>query len=285
MGRQRVHREAMSPDLYEFPLRIPRQAFSARNAARAGDVWRAFQEVALEGSTRAGWPPQRYREGDTAFVVRSMLVVHHAEATYGEDLEAQTWIRRMRRGTLCTREVRLAFGAAPVATGTQEWVHVGPERKPVRARPELVAAFPEREDGTTATLPAWRQASGPERRFAFDVWYTWMDPLDHVNHPAYVDFCDEATSRVLVEAGLPALSLAPVAEKLTFRSGALAGERLEVLTSPVGVIDEDIVVLTHALKVGERVCADGVTLRRLVGADPGDLRRAFDVRIGEASAG
>ncbi|NCQ60504.1 MAG: hypothetical protein GW913_07535, partial [Myxococcales bacterium] len=62
-------------------------------------------------------------------------------------------------------------------------------------------------------------------------------------------------------------------------------ERLEVLTSPVGVIDEDIVVLTHALKVGERVCSDGVTLRRLVGADPGDLRRAFDVRIGEASAG
>jgi len=272
----------MSSDLYEFPLRIPRQAFSARNAARAGDVWRAFQEVALEGSTRAGWPPQRYREGDTAFVVRSMVVVHHTKATYGEELSASTWIRRMRRGTLCTREVRLACGGAPVATGTQEWVHVGPERKPMRAPPELVAAFPERDDGTEALLPAWQPASGPTQRFAFDVWYTWMDPLDHVNHPAYVDFCDEATCRVLVEAGIPALALAPVAEKLTFRHGAVAGEHLEVFTSPVGVVGDDVVVLAHELKAGERVCADGVTLRRVVGAEPGALVRAFDVRIGEA---
>jgi len=267
----------MRADLHEFPLRIPRQAFSARDAARAGDVWRAFQEVALEGSTRAGWPPQRYREGDTAFVVRTMTVVHHAEATYGEELSARTWIRRMRRGTLCTREVRLDAERGPVALGTQEWVHVGPERKPMRARPELVAAFPEREDGTEAVLPAWQPAAGPTKRFAFDVWYTWMDPLDHVNHPAYVDFCDEATSRVLVDAGLSALALAPVAEKLTFRSGAVAGEHLVVSTTPRGIIGEDIVVLAHELRVGDRLCADGVTLRRLANAPPGALQRAFAV--------
>jgi acyl-CoA thioesterase FadM len=270
----------MVADLHEFPLRIPRQAFSLRGAARAGDVWRAFQEVALEGSTRAGWPPQRYRQGDTAFVVRSMIVVHHVEATYGEELSACTWIRRMRRGTLCTRELRLESERGPSATGTQEWVHVGPERKPMRARPELVAAFPERDDGTTAVLPAWDEATGPTQRFDFDVWYTWMDPLDHVNHPAYVDFCDEATSRVLVAAGVPALYLAPVAEKLTFRSGAVAGERLVVSTTPCGVIASDILVLRHELCVGDRICADGVTLRRLVDAPAGALRRAFDVSVG-----
>ncbi|NOY90805.1 MAG: hypothetical protein GXP55_06295 [Deltaproteobacteria bacterium] len=265
----------MTADLYEFPLRIPRQAFSARNAARAGDVWRAFQEVALEGSTRAGWPPMRYREGDTAFVVRSMVVVHHAEATYGEELSARTWIRRMRRGTLCTRELRLESARGPLATATQEWVHVGPERKPMRARPELVAAFPEREDGTTATLPEWRPTRGPTTYFSFDVWYTWMDPLDHVNHPAYLDFCDEATSRALVDAGLSPLSLAPVAEKLTFRSGAVAGERLVVSTTPCGVIGDQVVVLSHELRVGDRLCADGLTLRRLTDAAPNALDHAL----------
>jgi len=208
-----------------------------------------------------------------------MVVVHHAEATFGEELSARTWIRRMRRGTLCTRELRLESERGPLATATQEWVHVGPERKPMRARPELVAAFPEREDGTTATLPEWRPAAGPEQRFALDVWYTWMDPLDHVNHPAYIDFCDEATSRVLVGAGLSPLSLSPVAEKLTFRSGAVAGECLVVSTTPCGVIGDQVVVLSHELRVGERLCANGVTLRRLIGASPNALSHALGTTL------
>ena len=88
-------------------LHIPRHAYSVRERARAGDIWRAFQEAAVLGSSAVGWPPPRYREEDCAFVVRRMIVLHHAECTYGEPVQARTWVKDFRRGLLTTREIRL----------------------------------------------------------------------------------------------------------------------------------------------------------------------------------
>ena len=97
----------------QLDLHIPRHAFSVREVARAGDIWRAFQEAAVLGSSAVGWPPPRYRQEDCAFVVRSMVVRHHAEAQYGEPVRATTWVRNFRRGLLTT----LPFGRAAVACG------------------------------------------------------------------------------------------------------------------------------------------------------------------------
>ena len=66
-------------------LHLARSAFTPRDVARAGDVWRVFQEAAVAGSSAVGWPPGRYRETGTAFVVRQMTVVHHRETRFGED--------------------------------------------------------------------------------------------------------------------------------------------------------------------------------------------------------
>src|SRR5690606_37881573 len=81
---------------WEFPVALPRNAFSARDAARAGDLWRAFQEVAVGASTRAGWSARRFSEAGTAFVVRTMSVRHARETYYGEPLHARTWVCRFR---------------------------------------------------------------------------------------------------------------------------------------------------------------------------------------------
>src|SRR5690606_5119242 len=83
--------------ILEFPVRIPRHAFSPREAARAGDIWRVMQEVAVEGSTRCGWSPERYREAGIGFVVRTMTCVHDREAVFGEPVSARTWVSEFRR--------------------------------------------------------------------------------------------------------------------------------------------------------------------------------------------
>ena len=126
------------------------------------------------------------------------------EALYGEPLTARTWVRRFRREMLSTREVRLSSSRGKIASGTQEWVHMSKELAPTRASKELTAAFPviDVEGETPAVLPELEPLDGPTHTLEFEAWFTWMDPLDHVNHPAYVDFCDEATSRVLAKAGL-----------------------------------------------------------------------------------
>ena len=102
-----------------FPFIFPRHAFSVRDAPRAVDVWRCFQEAAVTGSTLCGWPPHRYREQGSAFVVRSMTVVHF-EPKYGDALTAQTWVANFRRGIFSRREIR--DGSGVVAAASQEWV-------------------------------------------------------------------------------------------------------------------------------------------------------------------
>ncbi len=251
---------------------LPRHAFSSRDAARAGDVWRAFQEAAVEASTRAGWPPLRYREVGTAFVVRAMTVCHHREAAYGERLRARTWVHGFKRGIISAREVRFEGETGPVASATQDWVHVDATLKPARASDALVECFPPHEEGDPVRMPAFEQRPGATHTFRFEPWHVWMDPLAHVNHPAYVDFCDENVSRVMAAHGLSPVALCPVAEKMTFRAGVAVGDTVTVESRRVGVTDEGALVLAHRVLKGDDVlCADGVTVRRLAGADTSRL--------------
>jgi acyl-CoA thioesterase FadM len=263
--------------VWEFPMRLPRHAFSVRDAARAGDVWRCMQEAAVEASTLAGWPPQRYRQERTAFIVRSMTVVHEREAEYGERIDVRTWVSRWRREMFSTREIRLIGEHGPVARATQEWVHVSAALQPVRGSKDLVERFPEHDGDASVEMPAFTPRDGPTMRFELETWWTWMDPLDHVNHPAYVDFCDEGISRRMAEAGLRPVDLAPVAEKLTFRSGVAAGEHVVVEMSRLGTTDTGALVLAHRVLVPpDRLCADGITVRRLATGDGAALVAAFD---------
>jgi acyl-CoA thioesterase FadM len=268
--------------MHEVAVMLPRSAFSPREAARAGDVWRLFQDVAVGGSIQAGWPPARYRAEGVSFVVRSMTVFHHRETLYGEALTGRTWPSRFRRGLFFRRECRVhsdggvsaggaALGAPEVAGGavasaTQEWVHVSAGLELVRASEALVASFPVEDHEPPVELPTYAPIEAARTHlFEFDCWHTWMDPLDHVNHPAYVDFCDEATSRVMVSAGLDPVRLAPVAEEATFRSGVRAAEGVVVSTRLAGRTLEGAAVLEHEVSVGERLCARLVSVRRLAG--------------------
>jgi len=259
--------------LQRFDAALPRHAFSARNAARAGDVWRMLQEVAVEASTRVGWAPMRYRAEGSAFVMRTMDVVHVREALYGEALAARTWVRPFKRGVFSTREIGIdsAEDGTPIARATQQWVHVNATMKPARAPAALADAFvphDEPED-PSATMPEIEETlAGPVHRFTFEPWFTSMDPLDHVNHPAYVDFCDEALARVAHAAGLRPVALRPHAERMTYTRGVEALDRTTVETELRGRTAAGAVVCAHRVVLGDgTLCAKGITVRDSV--DPG----------------
>lgn len=258
------------PPLQRFPAALPRHAFSARNAARAGDVWRMLQEVAVEASTRCGWPPMRYRAANAAFVMRTMTVHHEREARYGEALEARTWVHAFKRGIFSTREIRIhsAEDGSRISTATQQWVHVDGSMKPARASEELTSAFPPHEElaDPSAALPAIAEPAeaAAVHRFELEPWFTWMDPLDHVNHPAYVDFCDEAIARIAHGAGLSPLQLRPRAEKMTYSRGVEALERTVVESELRGRTAEGALVCEHRILLGDgTLCAKGTTVRDL----------------------
>ena len=239
-------------------------------------MWRACQDVAVDASAAGGWPPERYRQAETAFVVREMTVLHHRESTYGESLTARTWVSRLRRQLLSTREVRVDSAQGPIASATQEWVHVSRGLKPLRASPEMVDAFPTREElGGSMAMPAWTAvADAPVHRFALRPWHTWMDPLDHVNHPMYVDLADEALARIVVQAGIAESQLKPLAETATFRVGIAADTEIEVQSQLVGVSDGAVVV-SHRILGSDAVLYAQLTTVRTLAGDPARLQEAL----------
>ena len=211
----------------QFELMLSRHAFSPRDAARAGDLWRLLQDAAVIGSTRRGWDPRRYRDAGCAFVVRGMRVVHHREVAHGEPLSVRTWVDTFKRDVFTDRQIRVDVAGRPLVSATQEWVHVTttPEVRVARAAPELRDAFVLVQPEPPVILPAWEAWGGPSWSFELRTWHTWMDPIGHANHPAYVDWCDEALSARIAERGGDPIAVSPVAEEVRFRSGVIAPAR------------------------------------------------------------
>lgn len=240
-------------------------------------MWRLCQDVATLASIRSGWPPSRFRDEKVAFIVYKMTLLHGTETSYGTVLDTKTWVSRLRRRTLCTREVRIQSHGQLVASATQEWVHVDFDSlKPKQASVEAAAAFPAIDLDPSVTLPDFVTLDGPEDEFFFEMWQTWSDPLAHANHPAYVDWCDEATSRRMLAAGLDPVGLRPIADHVVFRSAVLPGERVTVRTARVGVIDEKAVVLRHHLETERGSAAEATTIRALAEANSVPLITAWD---------
>ena len=225
--------------VWEFPLTLPRNAFTSREVPRAGDIWRLCQDAATLASIRSGWPPSRFRDEKVAFIVYRMTMVHDAPTPYGAVLDTQTWVSRLRRRTLSTREVRVRMGGRRVAAATQEWVHVDFDTlKPKQGSREAAAAFPETYIEPSIELPEFESSPGASDELRFDMWQTWSDPLAHANHPSYVDWCDEATSRHMHGAGIDPVLLRPIAERVAFKSAVLPGEEVVVQTKRIGVIGD-----------------------------------------------
>lgn len=263
--------------VWEFPLSLPRNAFTPREVPRAGDMWRLCQDVATLASISSGWPPARFRRERVAFIVYRMTMVHEAATAYGSRLDTLTWVSSMRRRTLCTREVRVRSEGELVASATQEWVHVDFDSlKPKQATPDAAAAFPESDLGASVELPEYEERPGAEDRFSFDMWQTWADPLAHANHPVYIDWCDEGTSRRMSTKGLDPVLLRPIAERVSFKSAVLPGEEVMVTTRRMGVIGGDAVVLEHELHTERGPAAEAVSIRGVEEGAGASLIAAWD---------
>lgn len=267
----------MTNALWEFPLILPRNAFTAREVPRAADVWRLCQDAATLASINAGWPASRFLDERVTFVVYKMTVVHSVETSYGAVLDTKTWISRFRRRTLSAREVRIRTGGERVAAATQEWVHVDADTlRPKQGSVELGEAFPAVDVEPSVTLPKFDELPGAGDEFVFDMWQTWSDPLAHANHPDYIGWCDEATSRRMVASGIEPTRLRPIAEQVTFRLSVLPGEQVTVRTKRIGTIGTDAVVLMHHLETKRGTAADATTVRALADGSSVALISAWD---------
>jgi acyl-CoA thioesterase FadM len=226
----------------EFAVVTPRRAVDPRGFVWSAEIWRLAQEAAVQGTVSLGWSPERLRAEGRAFVVSDMTVQHRRRVAYGERIRARTWIASARRGTLFTREIRLWSPQGPVAAVSQRWAHVawdGPDAVRVcPAAPELLAAMSPVEGlgGLDAVkVPAvQREAGGARFGRTVQVWHTWMDPIGHVNHPAYLDFLEETLCDWVYARGGDPQRIEPISERIRFRQAATAPQEIRAELELVG---------------------------------------------------
>ena len=256
---------------------LQRNSFGPRLVARAGDVWRAMQDVVVDESTVKGWPPERYAATNSMFVVRNMAVKHLRELRIGEPLTGYTWVSRARRSVLFTREVRLFTGDELVAGATQEWAYLSRDLQPTKPGPELYEAFPIIEGLPRVELDVatTKIESAKTHSFRFRTWHTWMDPFAHINHPAYVDFCDEGICRIVAGGGLEPQNLMPVSEEVHFRAPIAADVEVVVETTVTGTLG-NAAVLTHRVLVDDKTCALATTTRAMLGHPDAAWAKVFE---------
>ena len=250
----------------DVSLQVPRHALSPHHLVRAGEVWRLLQIAAVESSARRGWPSERYQAEGTGFIVSRLTVQHHRQLTSADQPVAKTWVRDFRRGIISRREIRLLVGEEEVAATTQQWVHIDSVKMtPSRASAEMIASFaPHDTGGPAIKLPAMTKCDGPTWTFSFCCWHSWMDVLGHANHPAYIDWCDEAIMQQLVTLGADPQDLIPLSEEVRFRRGVQAGEAVVVTSRLVGTAGSDAVI-EHTITTDGATAASATTVRRLSG--------------------
>jgi len=219
----------------------------------------------------------RYLEAGSAYVMRLMTMEHTHEIPPIASLWATTWVSENRRGLVSVREIRLYDDEAmqdPVIRATQEWAHVDRRSGLKRAPPELIAAFPLLTRDPSVELPAPATAiDGTPSEFRFKFWHIWRDALGHLNHPDYVDVCDESIYQHAHAKGLATEKLVAHAEKMLYRSSIEAGDDVLVTTRLVGTLDETRCIFRHRLTVGEKLCAESTSVRGY--PEPGALSEAF----------
>lgn len=256
--------ERTPPSTLPFQVTLQRHAFGPRLVARAGDVWRAMQDVVVDQSSSVGWTPERYVAEKTMFIVRTMTVKHERELRIGEVLAGRTWPSRQRRQMLFTRQVRLFVGQELVAAATQEWAYLSRALEPIRAGPGIFDAFTLIDGFPEVELPSFvKEPEAAKHRFDFVTWHGWMDPHSHVNHAAYVDYCDEGVARIVAAEGEDPQAVIPVAETVHFRAAIGPGVAVTVESTRVGH-SNGAMVFEHRILTGEKVCATATTIRRLL---------------------
>jgi len=280
----------VSQAIQHISLRLPRHCVSPRQVARAGDIWRLCQEAAVIAADNVGWSGERFIAENVGFVVARMTVIHGRELVYGQPIAAHTWLADWQRETISRREVRLEVGGEPVAQASQQWIHVGlglkgEDLKQRRASVGLLADFsPSIGDGLGVFMPDIVDVISTMARIhhtmKFQVWHTAMDPFGHVNHPVYVDWCDELTARILSKAGVDPQNVVPVADNLRFRRALMAGEDVVVNTELQGFTSAGDAVLGHRIEtVQGELAAQAVTVRRFFGDTQADWAQAFGLAL------
>jgi acyl-ACP thioesterase len=160
---------------------------------RGSGFLRYAQDLAWVHSESAGFGREWYAERRLTWLIRAVELELLDAVPYGRTLDVSTEVLGLRRVWARRRsEFDPHGGERTVALATIDWVLLGERGTPVRVPAEILGAF---DGGHDATFTPLRVSLGqsPDGATArqFDVRRGELDPMNHVNNAAHLDYIDE----------------------------------------------------------------------------------------------
>lgn len=200
-----------------LPVTVRTYEIDALNRIPPAVFLQWMQDAAMLASHENGYPPGRYRELGTAWVLGEILLEIDTHPHPTDDISVETWVADFGAARARRQYRVLDAEGRRLAAGEALWVYVNIEsRRPQRFDDELLNAFvtdEQREPGE----PDWGADLLKERRDAASelehtVRWSELDGAFHVNNTVYATWlCDHLA---INDAGPPKLS-----EKGTERIG------------------------------------------------------------------
>jgi YbgC/YbaW family acyl-CoA thioester hydrolase len=216
------------------------------------------QQVAYEASSDAGYDIRRYNALGAVWVIRKQTIVYLAPLTYGDAVEATTWVSDVRRVRSHREyELRRTSDNRLVALARADWVYVDTATLfPSRIAPEIVEAFQPNGISAldTAPLPEpAREMDGRSFVYRHRVKNYELDNLHHVNNATYVNWLNQARLDAITNH-CPLITdhylLTPVRYEIEYFVPAVAGDEVEV-HSRVVAASQTQMTWTHDIRRGE----------------------------------
>jgi acyl-ACP thioesterase len=158
---------------------------------RTSALLRYAQDIAWTHSERLGFDRAWYERRTLAWLVRAAELVLHVPIPLGAELELATWVAGYRK-VWARRRCEVRFGDRPAAAVDTDWVLVDGRGAPVRIPPEFGAAFPSARLAVQLGRVNLVAAPPDADRRALRVRPHELDPNDHANNAAYVDWLEES---------------------------------------------------------------------------------------------
>jgi acyl-CoA thioester hydrolase len=208
------------------------------------------QQAAFEASADAGFDTRRYDAMGALWVIRKQTIAFLAPLTFGDTVEAKTWvsdIRRVRSHREC--ELRRVSDGQLVALTRVDLVYIDaaspfPRRIPIQVQEAL------KPNGVSALdaappLEAAQEIDGRAFVYHHHVKSYEQDNLRHVNNANYLNWLSQARLDAMGEA-----EPSPVRYEIEYFVPTVAGDRVEV-HSRVVAAGETQLTWEHEVRRGE----------------------------------
>lgn len=158
----------------------------------ASGFLRFAQDLAWLHSESAGFGRDWYTARGLTWLVRAIELDLVADIEYGSSVSVSTEVIGFRRVWARRRSEFTSVGSGrAVAVAITDWVLLNDRLRPIRPPDDILAAFsPTAEEFTPIRLRATDPPADAECN-SFEVRRSELDPMEHVNNAAYLDYLDE----------------------------------------------------------------------------------------------